>query len=179
MIHSHRNGGLVDSQIESLLRSDHESLDALLSDVVVFLDSDESARLYRALDLFWARLAMHIRAEHLCLFPAVIGAAGQDSKLADVPGLIESLRHDHDFFMRELARAIRILRESENATTPVRTILEEVKDRLVVHDRIEEARIYKIATAGHMTPDAITELFSAIKAELDNLPPRLSRDTDV
>ena len=53
----------------------------------------------------WARLAVHIRTEHLHLFPAIARRVNAAERA------IDRLRADHDFFMRELAQAIAILRE--------------------------------------------------------------------
>lgn len=175
------NGDFLDSHIESLLRSDHVELDGLLTDVFSALDSGKLDSVHRALDLFWARLAMHIRAEHLRLFPAVLRVADERTEFSDVPDLIERLRHDHDFFMRELARAIKITRESEYENNPlgtVRGILGTVQDGLAVHDRLEEERIYKLATPGLMPPETIRVLAASIKTELDTLPPRFGSATE-
>ena len=169
----------MESQIEILLRSDHVELDALLTDVSVALDSGGSDRVYNALDLFWARLAMHIRAEHVRLFPAIAAAVGQRAEFAEVPGLIDDLRHDHDFFMRELARSIKILRSSEkDSLTKVRDVLDRVRERLVEHDQIEEEKIYKLAAAGLVSPKTITALHRSIQMELSNLPPRFTTRTE-
>ena len=139
------------SDVETLLESDHRELDGLLADVFAELDSADCARVYRALDYFWARLAMHIRAEHLRLFPAVVRLSeSTDSK---VPDLIRQLHEDHDFFMRQLARAIKAMRlifdwgnETETLVV-VRDLVTQVRDQLVEHNRIEEDSIYPIAAA--------------------------------
>ena len=59
---------------EGLLAEDHEALDKALSALLAALDEGDSATAFARLDLFWARLAMHIRAEHLQLFPAILRA---------------------------------------------------------------------------------------------------------
>ena len=44
----------------------------LLKQVLTALHNKDVEASYSKLDLLWARLAVHIRAEHLHLFPAVI-----------------------------------------------------------------------------------------------------------
>ena len=161
----------MDSQIEILLHSDHVELDGLLTDVVVALESDPPDQSYRALDLFWARLAMHIRAEHLHLFPALTQASGIPEDLAE---LIESLRTDHNFFMRELIWAIKVVRKSVDEADPrapasVLDRIRNLKARLDRHNAIEETRIYNV-----LSTEASQDLVASLKAELHNLPPRFA-----
>jgi hypothetical protein len=64
-------------------------------------------------------LVVHIRAEHLQLFPALLAASDgrQHVEVDDAPApgvkhmAVERLREDHDFFMRELAGAVNAARE--------------------------------------------------------------------
>ena len=60
------------SQATTLLADDHSAVDKLLLSVRAALEAQDASRSHAALDLFWARLAVHIRAEHLHLFPAVL-----------------------------------------------------------------------------------------------------------
>ena len=87
------------------LSDDHHSVDEVLKQLLAALDHRDVQTSYARLDLLWARLAVHIRAEHLHLFPAVT------KHLREAQPMVEDLRTDHDFFMRELARAIAVLRE--------------------------------------------------------------------
>ena len=48
-----------------LLEKDHTEVDQLYNEVVGRLDAGSSEEVLERLDLFWARLAVHIRAEHL------------------------------------------------------------------------------------------------------------------
>jgi hypothetical protein len=57
-----------------LLERDHEELDGVLGELLLALDHGERDESFARLDLLWARLAIHIRAEHLCLFPAILDA---------------------------------------------------------------------------------------------------------
>ena len=90
-----------------VLSDDHREVDLLLADALENLRLGNGLEAFQALDLFWARLAMHIRAEHLHLFPAVLNTSHPDS---EVPQTLEALRRDHDFFMHELADAIKAMR---------------------------------------------------------------------
>lgn len=155
-----------------LLKADHRDLDALFDKVFDAAASDDRELTFSTLDLFWARLAMHIRAEHLCLFPAIRDAAeGCDTQMTE---LLDRLRHDHDFFMTELARAIKALRLTNDPANEgetlqiVRTIITAVRVRLVEHDSIEEELVYPAADDA---ADA-HELAANVRRELDNYPAR-------
>lgn len=176
--------------MNQLLADDHAELDSLLDDVLAALDASEAQSAFQKLDLFWARLAMHIRAEHLHLFPAVVGAI-ETRKLAaenvSPPSLqaaqdaINELREDHDFFMRELSGAIKQLRglhenrltESEiiKVITSVRETIAAVSRRLEKHNEREESRIYEWADALLSEPERAA-LNERMKKEIENLPPR-------
>ena len=153
---------------EDLLTFDHRELDLLFDRVFECLDRSDRNETYRSLDLFWARLAMHIRAEHLHLFPAIVRYG--DESLREV---IEGLRADHDFFMKELAAVIKLLRAAGNEWD--RDFLHErltrVRTRLAVHNDAEEERIYPARFLGderHIA-DGLRE---AILKELSNMPLR-------
>ena len=141
---------------EELLRDDHEALDKLLKVLLAALDKGETSTTLARLDLFWARLAMHIRAEHLHLFPAILRPEqlAQTDRLpleTSAADAVEQLRRDHDFFMHELAASIKIMR------TPLKTkdsdadihLLDEVRARIAAvskrlesHNEVEEEFIY-------------------------------------
>jgi hypothetical protein len=53
----------------SVLVNDHSELDALADDLLSALD-EKRLKAFERIDLLWARLAVHIRAEHLCPFPS-------------------------------------------------------------------------------------------------------------
>src|SRR5689334_21004697 len=100
----------MESQARERLSADHHTVSEVLQQLLTALENKDLQTSYSKLDLLWARLAVHIRAEHLHLFPAVINKSSEGETLA----VVEELRTDHDFFMRELAQAIGILRESAN-----------------------------------------------------------------
>ena len=173
--------------VHDQLESDHAELDRLLAGVFAAIDLEDCAEIYRRLDFFWARLAMHIRAEHLRLFPAVLHIkeaqfqnAGRGKVPSDIAAVIDGLHADHDFFMRSLARAIKAMRlvfdfGNEAETLPaVREILEQVESRLIPHNRIEEQQIYPLAAAEFIRADDLSELSRTVKKELGNLPRRFA-----
>src|SRR6185503_20242481 len=136
-------------QASQRLANDHAALDEVLSVLRKALDIGDVAVSHAWLDLFWARLAVHIRAEHLHLFPAVINGLSSPSDqrrfaltLSDAESAVERLRADHEFFMHELAQAISILRDLLNSTDrhalddgirTVRKAVLEIDKRLVLH----------------------------------------------
>src|ERR1043166_3376268 len=102
--------------MNEILAHHHAVLDRLLHQV---LNTRDVKRGFEQLDQFWARLAMHIRAEHLHLFPAIRQALGEGQdigapSLSEAESVIAKLRSDHDYFMRELASAIGLLRQLLN-----------------------------------------------------------------
>jgi hypothetical protein len=175
---------------EELLAEDHEALAELLSALLAEFAERDAPAAFAHLDLFWARLAMHIRAEHLHLFPAILGALpGDPGKCADgTPSTtkareaIAQLRSDHDFFMHELARAVKIMREfpTQNGSSNeaevldnVRQIISAVNDRLKLHNTLEEELVYRLPEKLLEVADQ-SALEVQIRDELKNLPPRFS-----
>ena len=171
---------------EVLFVVDHEALGELLEDLLVALGQGNATVAFARLDLFWARLAMHIRGEHLHLFPAILTAvedvaqrrADNPPTLPDALEAITQLHRDHDFFMHELAAAIKIMRtEADNtiALESVQQMISTVRDRLELHNRLEEDMVYRWP-AKLLEPEEQTALAAQIHGELENLPPRFSDD---
>lgn len=161
------------------MADDHVALEEVLNILQVALDSGDVKTAYAKLDLFWARLAVHIRAEHLHLFPSV-------SRLhdAEVDGAVEGLRADHDFFMHELGRAIAVARDLLNTADAaainrglktVRGIVDAIVMRLVIHNEVEENQVYRLAAEG-LSEQGRVELALRINKELANHPPRFSAE---
>jgi hypothetical protein len=176
--------------MNQLLADDHTELDSLLNDVFAALDASDARVAFQKLDLFWARLAMHIRAEHLHLFPAILGAiereepATESGALPSLPAAqsaISQLREDHDFFMHELSDAVKRMRNlNENRQTEskmaeeissVRKTVVAVNRRLEKHNEREESEIYEWADALLNSSECAT-LDKRMKKEIENLPPR-------
>lgn len=162
------------SPAHELLSNDHEAVHEVLTQLLTALNKRQVQASYDKLDLLWARLAVHIRAEHLHLFPAVV------SRLAAAEATVDRLRADHNFFMLELARAVEILRDllSDRANVETRLVyvlnlVLGLEDRLASHNDLEENQIYCWA-ATILTEAEQRELAARMKAELDHHPPRFS-----
>ena len=173
--------------MKDLLAADHLELDSVLDELLAAFEKTDAAEVYQKLDFFWARLAMHIRAEHLHLFPAIQKAAQSDqpNDLKASPEFIrESIRrleNDHNFFMRELGGAIKqMLEMRENnwqdkdaGLAGLREKINALGERLERHNELEESDVYSWAEA--LTPGDAAVLRTKIQKELDNLPPRFRK----
>ena len=167
------------SEAHQRLSDDHSAVGEVLEQLLTALENRDVRTSYSRLDLLWARLAVHIRAEHLHLFPAVA------SESSATQSTIDLLRVDHDFFMRELAKAIGVLRElptslniasDEAKLVAVRDTVREIEKRLATHNAIEEEQIYGLAGTILSEPEQL-KLATRINAELENRPSRFSADT--
>ncbi len=166
---------------EEMLTHDHSEVDALAGQITGLFSSGEPERIYEAIDLFWARLAIHIRAEHLHLFPTLTEASRllDAAEAAAIKNRIEELHEDHNFFMREMIGAIKTMRQivadpdSDELSRlgDVKQRIENVRCRLIVHNEKEESETYPLVDR-LLVPDAAGMLRSKMKRELDNLPPR-------
>lgn len=164
------------------LSDDHQAVSEVLMQLLTALNNKDVQASHVKLDLLWARLAVHIRAEHLHLFPAVISRLTETGEYLEAPTTIERLREDHDFFMHELAQAIGVVRElaksmdktaNEAGLAVVGDAVREVEKRLVAHNDIEENQIYSWASK-ILTQSERIELATRIDAEFKNRPPRFS-----
>ena|SRR5215216_3630234 len=169
------------------LARDHEDLDTLRDELCAALEGSDVREIYRRLDLFWARLAIHIRAEHLDLFPAILHALSSSEDVAQAQHTIEALRRDHDFFMHELAKAIATMRGLLNATDrklineeqeSVRRIIAAVRERLSAHNSMEENEVY-LWPARLLNEVEQAELHERVEVELRRIPPRFSNNEGV
>jgi hypothetical protein len=170
------------------LAHDHSELDAALAELISALAQGDAARSLEWLDLFWARLAVHIRAENIHLFPALLRAA-EDSRGStptaaapeskEIHKLVAQLRDDHDFFMIELAATVKQLRALCRSDQPgglreVRETIDAVSRRLEEHNALEESRVYHWA-ALLLDPPEQMALNENIRHELENLPARFAK----
>jgi Hemerythrin HHE cation binding domain len=174
----------------TLLAHDHSELDAALAELVSGLANGDAARSLDALDLFWARLAVHIRAENLHLFPALLRPAEfgrgsmRDASLPqpeEIRTLVAQLREDHDFFMIELAAAVKQLRalcssDQRAGLREVRQRINALSRRLDAHNALEESRVYP-SVALLLDPPQQLALDKNIRRELENLPSRFGNRT--
>jgi hypothetical protein len=176
---------------KELLAEDHAALDELLKTLLVALDEGEVSTIFQRLDLFWARLAMHIRAENLHLFPAILHrldgrapAANRSAWAVETHRAIARLRADHDFFMHELADAVKTVRnlrdfgpsETEGRRMDVvRSSIQAVSQRLESHNAIEEEFVYGLPIE-LLPPHEQLTLMKGIQRELKKLPPRFGHE---
>ena len=175
------------SEASEQLAHDHLALNGILKQLQEALNGDDVAAIHSHLDLFWARLAVHIRAEHLHLFPTVINALREkttEQSLAPKPHeaqlVVEHLREDHEFFMHQLGEMILTVREllqPVNRSTrgyrlkTLRRMILEIEERLGVHNDTEENQIYRWTT-NVLSEEEQTDLSTRINRELANRPPR-------
>ena len=175
------------NQARELLSDDHQAVSELLDQLLTALANKDFKSTYAFLDLLWARLAVHIRAEHLHLFPTLLNRLTETvtPEFQDAAALIDQLHTDHDFFMRELANAIGILREISRRTmtdddeaklAAIAETVREIEKRLLTHNEIEENHIYRAASIILTEPEQL-ELATRINAELENRPQRFSAET--
>lgn len=160
-------------QAQQRLSDDHQAVSEVLTQLLTALKNKDVKASHSKLDLLWARLAVHIRAEHLHLFPAVT------SRFTEAQSVVETLRADHDFFMTELARAVNTLRqpptEEEINLNSILDVILEVEKRLAKHNEIEENQIYRLAST-MLTESEQVELATRINAELEHRPSRFSAE---
>jgi len=158
------------AEVRLRLSHDHHAVGEVIEQLLTALENKDVETSYSRLDLLWARLAVHIRAEHLHLFPAVT------DRLSEAPLIIKNLRADHDFFMHELARAIGILRElpgNDAKLAAVADTVRKVEERLATHNDIEENQIYRWSST-LLSESEQLELLARINTELEKRPPRFS-----
>lgn len=150
---------------EQLLESDHREIDVLLEKCFDAVSRSDRERTLEAVDMVWARLAVHIRAEHLRLFPLIEGLAGAEQ--------LEKLHADHEMFMHQLARAMKVVRGAPDDETwiAVRASLDAVAERLAQHNDLEEKLIYP--AIDQLDSIVATTLSNELRRELRNMPPRL------
>lgn len=174
--------------MEELLVTDHQELDALGRGLFEAFGRGAAAEVLAKLDRVWARLAVHIRAEHLHLFPALLAAAEDaEGRTAAGPSAqaveeaLTRLRGDHNFFMRELAACVEAVKRQAAGEGPsqsaeleaVRRKVNGVFERLGEHNRLEEEEVYRWPCI-LLSVAARDQLDAAVRRELENLPPRFS-----
>ena len=163
----------MNAKADEQLQHDHVELGELLNELDAALAANDAVRTHATLDLFWARLAMHIRAEHLHLFPTISRLNNDETLPPGEPAnTIAILREDHDFFMRELSQAIAITRTAqEDQLEAVSKKIAAVRARLVKHNEIEETGIY-VWSSSLLSEAEQSVMAWLVQKELENLPPR-------
>lgn len=154
---------------DDLLSDDHADIDRLFERALAALEAGRDAS--AIVDLLWARLAVHIRAEHLHLFPFINAIALKMGSL-ETAEAIRKLRDDHDFFMKKFASIVKDLRRG--ITEDLVPALNEIVGRLSKHNSLEEDQIYPLVREW-LNQEEMDGLQKLISAELNNAPPRFSR----
>lgn len=178
--------------ISELMGKDHEALGELLQRLDSTLEKHELMTSFESLDLFWARLAVHIRAENIRLFPAILNPRQEAfgaalPPLEEVQSTIQQLRVDHNFFMDELSDAAQTMRQLVKAEvydqpklvmelSRIRDHLDAVSTRLKAHNEVEEEQVYGWP-ALILSRSELRILEDVLKREIKNLPPRLTRNS--
>jgi hemerythrin superfamily protein len=175
-------------QAASLLADDHSEINILIGDLLAGLEEEERSKAFARLDMLWARLAVHIRAEHLCLFPSILEAnftsAGGGPTYQEAQNAIDQLRLDHEFFMRELGTTVNTMRNQEDASDrevvskqfrEVRLSVVEIQARLAKHNDLEENHVYKWVNF-LLDETERSALMAQMRRQLENTPPRFSSD---
>jgi hemerythrin superfamily protein len=173
-------------QAAVVLAEDHAEIDTLIAGLLSALDEGDKSAAFARLDVLWARLAVHIRAEHLCLFPTILGANFSDTSSGptyqEAQRAIDQLRLDHEFFMRELGTSVNAIRNQDDASDhevvnkqfrEVRRSVVEIQTRLAKHNELEEHHVYKWVNV-LLDETKRSALLTRIRRELENTPPRFS-----
>ena len=178
-------------QAGNVLADDHFEIDTLIRELLSALDEGDKPKAFARLDLLWAKLAVHIRAEHLCLFPSILQAhfstPSSGLQYHEAQSTIDQLRLDHEFFMRVLGKSVNAFRMQENASNPeghsqllreVRRSITQMQNRLVKHNRFEENHVYKWIDVllGEAERSALVDL---IRRQLENTPPRFNSESEL
>jgi len=174
--------------MKELLTSDHSQIEAIQFQLFAAFETGIVEKIFEKLDIFWARLAIHIRAEHLHLFPAILKASQAQAQifannrmltLESVQSAIKQLHHDHDFFMKELGMVIKQMRvfcktnsqADSGQLSEMREKVSAVSRRLENHNELEESQVYRWAEELLDQTERLV-LNKLIQTELENLPPR-------
>lgn len=172
----------------AILTNDHVELGALLLELLNSLDEANADEAYARLDTLWARLAVHIRAENVQVFPDILRtldaqrAAGRQDveQSAMLRASIERLRSDHDVFMSELKDAVKAVRkviddrDGKQASVVLRSLLHRLGtlERAFENHNREEDSVYPMA-ASVLDSAEMDDLMNRVRRELAALPPRL------
>jgi hypothetical protein len=175
---------------------DHKLMQEVLADLTSLLQKRDVNWSFELLDLFWSQLAVHIRAENVCLFPAILNAPREAFKrdrglpsYEEVKSTIDSLRGDHTFFVDQIAQVLRRIRELlaepemsrvgvEATLKEIQTTMEAVAERLETHWRIEEKQVYRWPEL-LLTRDQYELLTSVLGGEVEKMPRRVERLTQL
>lgn len=171
------------------LETDHKVLGEMLNQLIARLGKADLGWGFETLDLFWGSLAIHIKAENICLFPAILnaprerfGAANNLPEYDEARVTIEKLRTDHNFFMNQLGQAMKELRgiiirpedyPAETTIPELRKRVASVAEVLHQHNEIEERKVY-LWPALLLDKEDLERLEVGVRTEIENLPSRFA-----
>ncbi len=179
-------------KVSEQLIDDHTALDRVLKQLQSALRSRDIEVAHSKLDLFWARLAVHIRAEHLHLFPTVLSSlekaavshesvptldGGADGHCATASGSrlfharVGACNGDHAPTIDVVGAA-----HAPEGLNNVENIVLEVEERLVKHNELEEMQVYRWATI-LLNSEEQAKLANQITTQLHKHPPRFNLST--
>lgn len=172
------------------LKSDHEVLGEIVNQLKIQLGKPDLPWAFETLDLLWGSLAIHIRAENICLFPAILnaprikfGEGNNFPEYEEVKATIDNLRSDHNFFMTQLGSAMKELRglmihpenySMQDTVADLRRRINSVSDLLRVHNETEEEIIYRWPSL-LLDDETLNQLEVGVRTEIENMPPRFAR----
>lgn len=163
-----------------VLTDDHESLNKLLLELMGLVRGPDFRWSFELLDLFCAQLAVHIRAENVCLFPAILSAPNNrfteaGLELTALKATIERLKLEHNILTEELMKAARLMRQLLNDNENGELTDDTVKSLAVVaillaeHQELEEREVCPAAKLV-LDPAEFARLEEAVERETYKLP---------
>ncbi|MBK7292242.1 MAG: hemerythrin domain-containing protein [Holophagaceae bacterium] len=153
--------------LNARLTADHGEIEGLFRDARMALERDLQAEAHTVVDRIWMRLAVHIRAEHKVVFPALVEVR------PDLQSVLQALHEDHDYFMSALAGAVKAMKGPSPDVALIRAALEAVGLRLDSHNAIEEETIYP--AADELPREQRLQVLEDVSRELAFLPIRHGR----
>ncbi len=172
-----------------VLINDHESLNKLLLELMGLVRRSDFRWSFELLDLFCAQLAVHIRAENVCLFPAILNAPNNrfteaGLEITALRETIEKLKHQHSMLTEELKKSASLMRElldnvenGENGglTDAMAKSLTAVGILLAEHQELEEREVCPAAKLV-LDPAEFVRLEEAVEQETHKLPDDLDEN---
>jgi hemerythrin superfamily protein len=150
--------------LNARLTADHGEIEGLFRDAQMALERDLQAEAHTVVDRIWMRLAVHIRAEHKVVFPALVEVR------PDLQSALQALHEDHDYFMGALAGAVKAMTGPSPEVASIKATLKAVQLRLGSHNAIEEETIYP--AVGLLPREQRVQVLGDVSRELAFLPKR-------
>lgn len=153
--------------LNACLTADHGEIEGLFRDAQMALERGLQAEARTVVDRIWMRLAVHIRAEHKVVFPALVEVR------PDLQSALQALHEDHDYFMSALAGVVKAMKGPPPDVALIKATLEAVGLRLGSHNAIEEEAIYP--AADELPREQRVQILADVSRELAFLPTRHGR----